>query len=285
MKIQIGNHWRKGLGTQLCALSAFVHAGVKEIEVNDMAIYNALTENKQILNLDITITMIANEGLIDPLNPDDCFKLFSPYYKKPRSNGRRKPYIGLACYDSAEHVFDSTNQDLSYPFNKLYPLENNADIFKIIKRAGYDVVTIDSKDATRAEKAWIVENLCECVIGYEGGIAHLSHMLNVPYIMLPWRHNGGLEQLLHLDNSTYFLNSVHELLNWINNDKHKLNDTINALNQGRGNNKFLRGERGVVIDENIGLKDNEGNLIPIWFNNTEKEFFKNHIGTLKLGGQ
>lgn len=284
MKIQIDNHWHKGLGTQLCAVSAFVHAGVKEIEVSDMAIYNALIENKNLLDLDITITLITNEALVNPLFPDDCFKLFSPYYKKPRANYKRKPYIGLAWADSAEHIFDQTDTNLNYPFNKLYPIENNVDIVKLIKRAGYDVVTLDSKDVSRIDKAWIIENLCDCVIGYEGGIAHLSHMLNVPYIMLPWRHGGGLEQLLHLDSTTYFLNSVHELLNWVNNDKHKLYDTINALNEGHGNNKFLSKERSIVIDENLGLTDDKGNVIPIWFNDSEKKFFKNNLGALKLGG-
>jgi hypothetical protein len=102
--------------------------------------------------------------------------------------------------------------------------------------------------------------------------------------MLPWRHGGGLEQLLHLDSTTYFLNSVHELLNWVNNDKHKLYDTINALNEGRGNNKFLSKERTIVIDENLGLTDDKGNVIPIWFNDSEKKFFKNNLGALKLGG-
>jgi hypothetical protein len=284
MKIQIDNHWHKGLGTQLCAVSAFVHAGVKEIEVSDMAIYNALIENKNLLDLDITITHITNEALVNPLFPDDCFKLFSPYYKKPRANYKRKPYIGLAWADSAEHIFDQTDTNLNYPFNKLYPIENNVDIVKLIKRAGYDVVTLDSKDVSRTDKAWIIENLCDCVIGYEGGIAHLSHMLNVPYIMLPWRHGGGLEQLLHLDSTTYFLNSVHELLNWVNNDKHKLYDIINALNEGHGNNKFLSKERSIVIDENLGLTDDKGNVIPIWFNDSEKKFFKNNSGALKLGG-
>jgi len=286
MKIQIGNEWHKGLGTQLGALSVFMAAGVDLVEVSDMVIYNALTEYKKIFNLDsLSISLTSNEQLKDTLYPDDCFKLFSPYYKKANANSKRKPYIGLACYDNADRVFDIHDTDLSYPKNKLYPLESNADIFKIIKRAGYDVVTLDSKESTVAEKAWIIENLCECVIGYEGGIAHLSHMLNVPYIMLPWRKDGGLEQLLHLDNTTYFLNSVHELLNWINDDKHKLNETINALREGQGNNKFLHGQRGVIIDENMALRDEKGQLIPIWFNHGEKEFFKNHLGTLTLSGQ
>lgn len=285
MKIQITDQWAKGMGTQLCALSAFLHAGVREIEVGHMSIYNALNDYKQLFDLNLNIT-ITTAPMSDAIFPDDCFKLFSPYYKKVNANNsKRKPYIGLACYDNADRIFNMHDKDLSYPKNKLYPLEDNVDIFKIIKNAGYDVVTLDSKDATRAEKAWIIENLCECVIGYEGGIAHLSHMLNVPYIMLPWRKDGGLEQLLHLDNSTYFLNSVHELLNWINDDKHKLYDTINALRDGQGNNKVLRGERSVIIDENMGLTDEKGELIPIWFNDSEKKFFKNHIGTLKLGGR
>lgn len=283
MKIQITDQWLKGMGTQICALSTFVHAGVREIEVGHMSIYNALTEFKQILGLDLDIT-ITTAPLNDAMYPDDCFKLFSPYYKKPRTFNK-KPYIGIACYDSKERIFDSNDKDLSYPKNKLYPLENYADIFSIVKRAGYDVVSLDSKDTTRTDKAWIIENLCECVIGYEGGVAHLCHVLDVPYIMLPWRKDSGLEQLLHLDNKTYFLNSVHELLNWINGDKHKLHDTINTLNAGQGNNKFLNGMRSVIIDENIGLTDDRGELIPIWFNHGEKKFFKNNIVDLKLGGK
>ena len=286
MKIQIDNTWLKGMGTQLCALSVFLSSGVTEIEVANMAIYNALSEHKKIFNLDnLSISLTVNEQLTNTIYPDDCFKLFSPYYKKPNTNSRRKPYIGLACYDNAERVFDMHDTDLSYPKNKMYPIEDNINIFKIIKRAGYDVVTLDSKEATRTEKAWLIENLCECVIGYEGGMAHLSHMLNVPYIMLPWRKDSGLEQLLHLDKTTYFLNSVHELLNWVNEDKHKLYNTINALNAGQGNNKFLTGKRDIVIDENMSLSDERGKLIPIYFNSSEKEFFKNNLSSFKLSGQ
>lgn len=288
MKIQFGNVNQEslGMGTQLCALSVFLAAGVTEIEVAEMTIYNALSEHKKIFNLDnLTISLIVNEQLTNAIFPRDSFKLFFPYYKKPKINRTLKPYIGLAWADNAERVFDKHDKDFTYPKCKLYSLQDNLDIIKLIKCAGYDVVTLDSKDATIADKSWLIENLCECVIGYEGGIAHLSHMLNVPYIMLPWRKDGGLEQLLHLDNSTYFLNSVYELLNWIDDDKHKLNDTINALNAGHGNNKFLRGERSVIIDENMGLTDGKGQLIPIWFNNSEKKFFKNNICTLKLGGQ
>jgi hypothetical protein len=224
-----------------------------------------------------------SDKILNPVIPDDFFKLFSPYYKKNRSKHKRT-YVGIACYDDSNAVFDSTNLSVEYPKNKFYPVENYSDIFKIIKSAGYDVITFDSKLITKTNKAWMLENLCECVIGYEGGIAHLCHMLSVPYIMLPWRNNSGLEQLLHLDNTVYFLSNIDELLSWGDNEQNLLSDMIYKLNTGQGNNKFLSKIHNLVIKDNFKFFDTSDTPVPIMFNDSEKEFFQQYLNKLKLGG-
>jgi hypothetical protein len=282
MKVNIVKNWGRGMGTQLCALSTFLHAGIRLIETGDMNTFQTFVDFKKIFNLsDIDITY-SSEYTVGSLFPDDCFKLFSPYYKKPKMKGK-KPYIGMACYDSVENIFNYSNQDYKFPRNKFQPIENYAEIFKLIKHSGYDVLTIDSKTISRKDKAWVIENLCECVIGYEGGIAHLCHMLDTPFIMIPWQYNGGLEQLQHLDNKTYFLNSVHELLNWIG-DNQILNKVIDDLNNEKGNNKFLSKEKLCNVDENFGLTDELGNLIPVYFNDDEKKFFRKYLKNYQLAG-
>lgn len=282
MIVQVGKDWVKGMGTQLGALSVFLHSGVKKLEVGDMRIYNAFMEYINIFNIDNLTIEFYPFTMSNPVHPGDAFKAFSPYYKKPRTK-KRRPYIGIACYDDSGRVFNLNDLDLTYPKNKLYPVENYTEIFKIIKNAGYDVVTFDSKEISKTEKARIIEDLCECVIGYEGGIAHLCHMLDVPYIMLPWRNHQGLEQIMHLDNKTYFLNSVHELLNWVNDNQSMLLETLDKLNNGLGNNKFLNGTSNIQIDNDFKLVENR-NVLPIVFNDTEKKFFKDHMQLLKVGG-
>ncbi len=102
--------------------------------------------------------------------------------------------------------------------------------------------------------------------------------------MLPWRKYSGLEQLLHLDNKTYFLTNINELLEWSNNSKDKLSEIISNLNESRGNNKFLDKHQNVVVDDKFRLYNSLGEIIPINFNNGEKEFFQKHLTTLTLGG-
>lgn len=280
MKVQLAGHWNRGMGTQLCALSTFVAAGVNEIQVGHMRDFHAFTDYKKIFELsDLKIEFISTE-LPDGLFANDCFKIFSPYYVKARKN-KNRPCVGMACYNGKENIYNLDNQDFTYPKNKFQPIENYAKIYSMLKELGFDIITLDSKDISRIDKSWIIENLCECVIGYEGGIAHLCHMLDTPFIMFPWNNNSGLEQLMHLDKKTYFLKDIEELLSW---NENKFLEVIDNLRHSLGNNKLLTGLEFINIDEDYIITDIHGNQVPVYFTELEKEFFKNNIGHRKLAG-
>lgn len=286
MKVQISKLWNKGLGTELCALSTFLHLGVNHIQSDNKLFIQRLKNFKNFFNIQ-NLIIEDTDNITDHIMPSDFFKIFSPYYKKERKNLSRR-YIGLSMYSDSFLLFDNkdilNNDDhLKYPKYKSYPIEQYAEIFEIIKRAGYDVITFDNKNILTIDKMHLIENFCECVIGYEGGIAHLCHMLNVPYIMLPWRIdiNNDIRELLHLDEKTYFLKSINEFLNCKNNEKKYLNDLIYELNQDNGNNIFLNNDNKLYINENFEIFKSNGDLIHTEISPEEKQFFRLHKDKFK----
>lgn len=232
MQFTLDRDWRKGLGTELCVFSTLLDCGVKQLNIN----YNLKNFNfeiyKKIFNVtDEQLKINHTLELSNEMMPSDLFKIMSSYYKIPNPK-KHKKYIGLACYQDTQ-VYE--NPGLNYPEIKMYSIDQYKELYKLVKKNGWDLVTLDSKSVSFEDKAYIISNFCECVIGYEGGIAHLCHMLNVPYIMLPWRTNFDCK-LLHLDEKTYFLKSINEIMAWT--DK-KLFDVITDLHQGLGNNELL----------------------------------------------
>lgn len=291
MKVQLSKHWNKGLGTQLCVLSTLLHLKVTHIETDNFLVYKVFREFVDIFNLTNLKIDIVDNGIKNPIDPNDFFKMFSPYYKKSRAN-KNKKFIGLSCYTDSTNLFDwyftiNNGENKHYPNYKTYPIEDYSEIFTIIKKAGYDVLTLDSKHISLTDKIFIIENFCECVIGYEGGIAHLCHMLNVPFIMIPWRIKkfDGYEELLHLDNKTYFLNTIYELLNWKNYEKDKLNEVIDLLNLEQGNNRFLNKQEQIHISNELTFLSNQNAQIEIPFSEYEKPFLLEHFPNRVLGGQ
>ena len=250
----LDNTWERGMGTELILLSVLLDVGVTELYVSHKSVYHNFVIYKQIFNIhDEKLTVFLTENNTG-LSPNDFFKMYSPYYTVPRPT-RSRPFIGIACYTDASLIFNNSNNSTEFPFFKSYPIEENLKIIKFIKMAGYDVITIDSRNINKITKAHLIKDLCECVIGYDGGIAHLCHMLEVPYFMLPWRsrqNNIPLEQLLHLDKKTYFLNNIDELLSW---SKEYFNQQITKLNDNQGNNKFLLGNDNETPMFNVRLDD------------------------------
>lgn len=281
MNIQLTYHWNKGLGTELCALSTFLHIGVTSIESNNKSFNLRFDQYKDIFDIQ-TIRIVDNTDITEPFMPNDFIKLFSPYYKKNRKKISRN-YIGISLYSNLNETFDyfsmnSSSEYYHYPKCKWYPIEEYSNVVQLIKKAGYDVISLDSKSISIKEKAYLIENLCECVIGYEGGIAHLCHMLDVPYIMFPWRikQSNYLEEILHLDNKTYFLDSIYELLNWKNNERKQLQDIIFNLNSGNGNNRFLNNSIKLYVSPNFNFFTDTGIRLSLEVSAQEKDFFKKH---------
>jgi hypothetical protein len=94
------------------------------------------------------------------------------------------------------------------------------------------------------QKIYQLNELCDFVIGYEGGLGHLAHVLGIPYFCLPWRLNDmghlGVQPGLwyeshrfHPDRRTWFLHDVEEFVGW---NCQQLQHIIDRLYDQNGNN-------------------------------------------------
>jgi len=242
MEFTLPPDWSKGLGTELSLLSTLMDFGVDQLNINQNLKNNFDTYNR-IFNIQkLKINQVDPSSLENVIAPYDLFKVYSPYYKIHRAI-KKRPFIGIASYQDSL-VLEPNNT--TYPNCKIYSIDQYAELYKFIKISGYDVLSLDSRDISVENKAYLISEYCECVIGYEGGIAHLCHMLNVPYIMLPW-HLVNVKfdsKLLHIDDKTYFLDSFEQLLSWSALD---LNHCILELSIGNTNNELVH-DSTLILD-------------------------------------
>lgn len=283
MEIKLHFDWHKGLGTELCAFSTFVNSTVGMLYVNGSVENHSFNRFKKIFNISDNQLILKsyNETHADDVfvSPIDLFKLYSPYVIKERSDRARK-YVGLSCYHSADFMFDCTDMNTGYPNSKLYPIEIYQRLFQVIKSWGYDVITFDSRDTLIEDKADIIYNMCDFVIGYEGGIAHLAHMLDTPTFILPWRVNTVLPELLHLDKKTYFCQSVNEVLKW---SRSEVTEKVYQLNRKETNNRFLNNQLE-LINNNYSFSVTGEDISPKLLGRDEIHYVKNFCQPLRLGG-
>jgi len=242
VEVRLHFDWFRGLGTELCAFSSFANSGVGTLFVAGDPNYHSFSRYKKIFNVSDSQLRLKkySEHLLDDstfVDPQDLFKLYSPYVIKERVSKTRK-FVGLSCYHNADFMFDCTDMNITYPHSKLYPIEIYQKLFQVIKSWGYDIITFDAKETSIEDKADIIYNMCDFVIGYEGGIAHLAHMLDTPTVILPWRVDTVMPELLHLDKKTYFCQSVNEVFNW---SKVDIAEVLEKLNSKETNNRFLTG--------------------------------------------
>lgn len=232
MEFTLDKKWCKGLGTELMVLCTLIDYQVKILNINENLNNKNFERYKKIFGIsDDQLFINHTVTLINEIEPSDVFKVYSPYIKLPNLKQNKK-YIGIAGYtDSMVYI----NPGLKYPESKIYSIDTYSKIYKLIKSSGYEVMTLDSRDVSLEDKVDLISNYCECVIGYEGGTAHLCHMLNIPYIMLPWRVPFDFK-LLHLDEKTFFLESVDQLMSW---NKQDLKQCIDNLHCGKTNNELV----------------------------------------------
>jgi hypothetical protein len=183
----------------------------------------------------------------------DRSKYFSPYIvadsvnvlgqvfgtsNRPKKTG--KPCVGVALSSTGIDQVDFDNLGKTYPDNRYPPLATYNYAINLILKSGYDVITLDSNRVSLEQKVYMISQLCDAVISYEGGITHLAHMLHVPTIIFPWQYDMqgnklGLNYVAHtyhVDKKTYFLSTQEEILSW--RPKH-LRKTINRLHNDEGN--------------------------------------------------
>ena len=213
-----------------------------------------------------SIFNIGNQILLDPVekcttwasppHPQhlESFKLFSRYDQFEKITvlgqsfaiGRRGKKLAAVLINDGNYVKDAeffsniNNQDDPYPFIKFHTKKTYNEILDLVQATGYDPVIIDSRDISVEHKVFMLNELCDFVIGYEGGMCHLAHSLKIPAVILPWRVVPGETQqpdFLHLDRRTYFVRDANEILSWSTTDLKTLIDGL--YNETGYNNQWM----------------------------------------------
>ena len=214
---------------------------------------------KRIFNIgdQIQLEPVAESSMwLDPPHQPhlESFKIFSRYDQFDYVNifgqflpvGRRgKKFVAVFVNDgnytkNSEFFSNIKNQYDPYPFIKFHTKETYNTILDLVQSAGYDPVIIDNRDISVEHKVFILNELCDFVIGYEGGMCHLAHALKIPAIILPRREHPGqyyIADFLHLDKRTYLVRDIKELKSWT---ADILKDLVNDLHNETGyNNQWM----------------------------------------------
>jgi len=221
---------------------------------------HSLFSLKKIFNIsDEKISLSVTDDMSDNIfwELSDVGKLTSPYISPDEvyvkntvlqvGQKTNKPCIALACYQDYNHLENFDKTDMNWPNNRYCSVEEYSKIFQLIKNAGYEVITLDNHSIGLDDKVYWLNEYCEAVIGYEGGLCHLAHTLRIPSIILPWRPYETFLNIdsLHLDKRTYFVRTFEEIFNW---NKFTLQDIIELLYNEVTNNVFYTGSVSFAKD-------------------------------------
>jgi hypothetical protein len=263
-----------GLGTTINVLSMLLDSKLPvRLQVPQNSVTWTLKSIFNLNNLELVATDIIENDLNDRIS--DHGKFYSPYITANTitvlgqqfiTGKQHKPMIGVAMSNRGLYTTDLQNIGTKYPDNRFYSLDVYNRVIELIFRSGYDVVSLNDCNISLESKIYFLNEFCDAVIGYEGGMAHLSHTLKVPVIMFPWHHaaNGDKDTAeyaahrYHVDRQTYFLNSANEILLW---DPQKFKQIISQLHNGHGNSVYF----------NTMLNPEP------WLSEFEKKFIKQYI--------
>jgi hypothetical protein len=243
--------------------------------------------------LSISVTNDMTENIFWELS--DVGKLTSPYLTPDHVNiggqlievkhRTSKPCIALACYQDYEHLKNYDSTDPNWPNNRYWSLEEYGKLFNLIKDSGYEVITLDNHAIDLNDKVYWLNEYCDAVIGYEGGLCHLAHTLQIPTIILPWRPYESFLNVdsLHLDRRTHFVRQFDEIFNW---NKFTLSDTVEMLKNDVTNNVFYTGK--VTFSRDMSeyriQTDNREYSMLAGFRPFEIDFFLNKLKSNTLFG-
>jgi len=295
-----------GLGTVVSSLSMLMSAGLPvRLYADPGGIAHKLKIYLDIPDSKLTVTPGQSTAPDITGQLYDQGKYFSPYFNvdNVRVFGRvlptqkkNKPCVGLAMYASSQPGQNINNE---HPHNRYYAPEIYTAIYRLLIAAGYDVITLNSNEVDLEHKIFLLNELCEAVVGYEGGIAHLAHVLKIPSVILPYHHDGGngnralvdsqgnvdipllyATHKLHIDRRTYFLDCADEIINWTTN---QFKETIHSLHNQQGNNVLYRA--GTSIDPDALTVNTTvpglGDMNP-WLSDFERMFIKTYIKELRF---
>lgn len=248
--IELDNTHSVGLGDNLCLLSAMANLPPKiNLAVNNNHnTYDRLVQYAKIFRIPksrLEINKIDHSGNFG--NTGWPMKVFTNYYTSSSVtvNGHivqldkriNKKYIALVT------AFEKDpNGKNEWPWCRNRPLDYWARIFAWIKSIGYEVVTLDDAFYSLENKIEILAKDCQAIITYEGGMAHLAHMLDIPCFIVDWQHPSPSNYLnvfhvdfVHKSNSVYILRTDEEIFSW---NRLAFDMVVEQLKDGKGNNRF-----------------------------------------------
>lgn len=306
MKEVIYDHSVSGLGSTLCMISVMKHIP------NPVIIRCEDQPTTDFINLLLTIFKIpSNEvkcvvselfypsiagvhmDLLKELSPYHKPEVFSLLGKDIPVNTNKKPCAILSRTGNVSvsfDTFDEINEQPSFPNNRYYSVKEYASIYSLLTRAGYDVISLDNFYITIEEKIEIMNSFADVFVGYEGGLAHLSHMLRIPTIILPWhRHSNGVHfstehyktfypQTLHIDDDIYFVSDIEEILNWNTTD---LLTIIDKLKNNEGNHPVRNPDTKITIKNYAMFIDDHEIDSPKYV----RKFLLDNLPELRYGGK
>lgn len=312
----------KGMGTNIGTLCRLLASEKKIRIITTNCWYDFFSIFKEKFNIE-NLELIMNNYTEDITYYDhmqDNDKFFCDYIKTGNRFQKKRPYIGLACTNGVGGDITPTicefrvKDKIIYPRSKEYSAEHYGILFTKFKQWGYDIISLDNQDFGLKDKINFIENECHAVIGYEGGITHLAHMLNVPCLILPWhrdpagrhltdniKYSGfpspfsdmftNYTQSIHLDSKTHFLNSFDQLMNF---SQDEFDQIIEWLNNDISNNIFLQPDVDFIFNSDltrwsyVNRKFSDTRYptmnTSILFSENSRIFFLEHAKYIKIGG-
>ena len=295
MRIDLNTKHGFGLGDYLCMISAWMDVS-EPIEVfcdNKEHQYDRLSQLVKVLRIpDNKLKITYNENHKGDFSGAWHLKIFSNYYRPEQvlvdgekidttDKNRKRMVIGIAGYSGLDFYLDNdyniirgsninegNKRSHMVPQVKFQALDFYGEVFKFARRCGYDVVTLDHPSNLEHKVKTLVEQ-CDAVIAYEGGIAHLCHVLRVPCFVFNYRNTEadaiyGQFQVpyIHQSKTMYFLKNPLELLSW---DKDKFMNLVSGLrHETCTNNTLVTGEHRIVPTKGATSKldfiDKDNNL-------------------------
>lgn len=254
--------------------------------------------------------IVEPDSVNDPTS-NDLMKSFVPYFTSDTVElfgqsypvgQRNKPCIGLAMHHAGGSINNDNTDPLgehldskNFPYNKFATYETYSQIIKLVTNSGYDVITFNTPKTTVEYKSFLLNNLCDCIIGYEGGAIQLAHTLQVPAIVLPW--NAWIDgdthwkdgtpwdprrfesHKYHINQQTYFLQSQEEIVSW---NREKLRSIIDSLYNNQGNN-FLFDSSVTVNKETLIVDSATEKNVLCTLPDASKAFIRAHISNPRIG--
>lgn len=300
-----------GLGIIIIELSVLLDTG-RAIQAMVPTANHLLYDLKRIFK-------ITDDRLIISLDPDsvndpascDRMKDYSPYFTADSVNlfgqdyrvgQRNKPCVGLAMHHAGGTIGNNNGDPLGelrdvkdFPYNKFATYDTYSRIIKLVTDMGYDIITLNSARVNLEHKCYMLNNLCDVVIGYEGGVIQLAHTLKVPAIVLPWMawfdgdthwKTGNLwdperieAHTYHIDRRTHFLSGPEEIFEW---NQEQLLAMIDSLHQGQGNNIFFTDRVRIDLNQLDVTHLSENRRLGL-LSDATKAFIRAHIANPGIG--